>query len=208
VNTFSFSDRGILRSLDPVLNALVRETHLTTLMPQMICSEEQGHLLTMLTQLLRPKRVLELGTFTGYSAICIARGLPSEGHILSVEANDELERFHTKYFPMARVEKQITVQYSTAMAALGSLKGPFEMVFLDADKQHYLAYYEAVLPLMPSGGLLLADNVLWHGQVNIIEDKSLETSALRAFYEHVTGDSRVTQVLLPIRDGLLMVRKN
>ena len=192
---------------DPVLQALVRETHLTTLMPQMLSSPAQGRLLTLLVQLAQPHRVLEIGTFTGYSAICLARGLPPAGHVHTLEANDELARFHRHYFALAGMQERITAHYGPALAVLPTLQGPFQVAFIDADKLHYMAYYEAVLPLLPSGGLLIADNVLWHGQVADAANNSPETVALRAFNTYVCQDGRVEHVLLPLRDGLMLIRK-
>ncbi len=190
-----------------VLYQLERQTHLKTLAPQMLSGRLQGQFLRMLSLLMKPERILEVGTFTGYSALCLAEGLSSRGRLHTVEANLELEYLIRKYIRLAGREEQIVLHLGDAAEVLPGLAGPFDLAFLDAGKQDYRTHYELLLPLLRPGGILLADNVLWSGKVMgpATDD---DTESLRAFNTFVAGDERVEQVLLPLRDGLLLARKH
>lgn len=205
--------------------AIARDTNLHVLNPHMLSGQVQGELLRMLSRMIRPKRILELGTFTGYSALCLAEGLAADGELVTIEHNDELEdtiRRNLSQSPLgARVHfiigdaKQILSASDSSGAAHGIMsynepsKRPFNLVFIDADKREYPAYYELVFPLVAPGGFILADNTLWDG--HIIDpnyDKDKQTLGLREFNRLVADDPRVSQVILPVRDGLTIIYKH
>ncbi len=190
-----------------LLQRLNRETHLKVLYPRMLSGPVQGRFLSMLTKMLAPKRILEVGTFTGYSALCMGEGLPEEGVIDSIELIAEREWLIRKYLEQARIEDRVNLLFGRALDIIPELEGPYELVFLDADKANYSTYYELILPKMPSGGILVADNVLWDGKVVDPNVQDKETNGIRNFNQLVRNDNRVEQVLLPLRDGMLMVRK-
>lgn len=192
--------------LSSLLRELERETHLKTLSPQMISGEYQGQLLRLVSLMLRPLRVLEIGTFTGYSTLCLAAGLPDGGLLHTIEVDDELGWISRKYFAKAGLSEKIVQHTGDAAAILPSLDEPFDLVFLDAGKLNYLEHYELVLPKMRAGGVLLADNVLWDGKV-VRGEREATAEALRVFNAHVHADGRVENLLLPLRDGLLLLRK-
>lgn len=192
--------------LPPLLRELERETHLKTLSPQMISGEYQGQLLRLLSLMLRPMQVLEIGTFTGYSTLCLAAGLPDGGLLHTIEVDDELGWISRKYFAKAGLSEKIVQHTGDAAAVVPMLDEQFDFVFLDAGKMNYLEHYEMVLPKMRAGGVLLADNVLWDGKV-VRGEREATAEALRLFNAHVHADSRVENLLLPLRDGLLLARK-
>lgn len=189
-----------------VLQALERETHLRTLHPQMLSGPVQGMLLQMISRMIRPRRVLEIGTFTGYGAICLAGGLAEDGQLHTIEANDELAPIIYKYIQLAGLREKIMLYLGDAAAVLPHLNDPFDLVFLDAGKMDYAVHYELVLPKIRPGGFLLADNVLWAGKV-LHDEKDATAEALRTFNNMVRADERVENVILPLRDGLMVVRK-
>ncbi|HHJ51339.1 MAG TPA: O-methyltransferase [Phaeodactylibacter sp.] len=195
--------------LGPVLEELRRETHLKTMAPQMLTGPVQGAFLQMLSKLLQPELIVEVGTFTGYSAICLAAGLREGGRLHTIEIDEELLRFGKKYYPRAGMEERIVQHLGDAREILPKLPDGFDLVFLDADKPSYAAYYEICLEKMKPGALLLADNVLWSGKVLNEKDRQTDedTKALHAFNQMVQADPRVENFLLPLRDGLMMVRK-
>lgn len=190
-----------------LLGRLRRETHLNHLYPRMLSGVLQGRLLSMISKLLRPNRILEIGTYTGYSAICLAEGLPPRGILHSIELDPELKSIAGKYITEAGFENKIVLHTGAALEIIPSLNEKFDLVFMDAEKYEYAEYFEAVMPLMPSGGLILADNVLWSGQVTLSEVQDKKTKAVRAFNEKVVSDPRVEVILLPIRDGISLIRK-
>lgn len=190
----------------PVLEALERETHLRTLYPQMLSGPLQGSLLRMISQMLRPRRILEIGTFTGYAAICLAGGLADDGLLHTIEADDELESLIHKYIGLAGLNEKIRLHLGDAAHILPTLDEVFDLVFLDAGKMDYARHYEMALPKMRPGGMLLADNVLWAGKVPA-NDPDATAQALRAFNIMVQEDERVDNLLLPLRDGLMIIRK-
>lgn len=195
-------------SPDPLLYELERETHLKTLAPQMLSGALQGQFLQLLSQLLQPSTILEIGTFTGYASICLARGLSAKGHMHTIEANPELEYLIRKYLDKARLADRVALHIGDAMEVIPRLPGRFDLVFIDAGKQHYQAYYDLVVDRVNPGGLIIADNVLWSGKVATeARTKDADTQELHAFNLHLHKDPRVANLLLPIRDGLLVARK-
>lgn len=192
----------------PVLAALNRETHLKTEQPVMLSGHLQGILLQMLSHMIRPRRILELGTFTGYSAICLAQGLCTDGHLHTIELNEELEDTCRKYFREAGIEDKITLHIGRASEIIPNLDEQWDIVFLDADKPNYCTYFDMVFDRIPVGGYIIADNVLFEGKVMLPEnERGKNGSAMHAFNLKVRQDSRVANILLPIRDGISVIRK-
>ncbi len=199
----------------PVLQQITRSTHLEVINPRMLSGHVQGRVLSMISQMIQPKRILELGTFTGYSALCLAEGLTEDGRLITIEHNDEMEdsiRRNLALSPLGEKVELVIGDAKEAMRRLGErreAKGAevFDLVFIDADKKEYCDYLDLVLPLMREGGWILADNTLWDG--HIIEaayDKDKQTVALRAFNDKVAQDERLETVILPLRDGLTIIR--
>ena len=190
------------------LHELWRATHLQTLHGHMTSGHLQGRLLKMLVEMIRPQRVLEVGTFSGYSALCIAEGLPDGGHLWTYEINDEMEVFTRKWLENSPYNDRITFIIGDAIREAPKLNLVFDMAFLDGDKRTYVESYEAVLPIVKNGGFLLADNTLWDGHVtDSAYDRDRQTQGIRRFNDHVAADPRTEQVILPIRDGLTLIRK-
>lgn len=190
-----------------VLRKLSRETNLKVMMPRMLSGKVQGQFLSILTSLLLPKNVLELGTFTGYSAICIAAGLPKNGRLITIDKNPEIEDIARKYFKESGLEDKIDFRIGNAMELVPQLDEQFDLVFLDADKEHLLDYYQMIFEKVPVGGIILADNILWDGKVLDETCNDRITKEIRAFNDFVQEDQRVENVLLPFRDGLMMIKK-
>jgi len=193
---------------DALLYALNRETHLKTFYPNMLSGKVQGKFLEMVVRMLQPGRILEIGTFTGYSALAMARALPEDGLLYTLDNNEEIESFARRFFEQAAYGSKIRFILGNALQTIPMLNETFDLVFIDADKMHYPDYYEASLKKLRKGGFILADNVLWGGKVvekSKYPDK--ETRGVMAFNELVKNDSRVEQVMLPIRDGLMLIRK-
>lgn len=192
---------------DPLLAELDRETHLRVVQPRMISGHLQGRLLEMVVRMIRPQRILEIGTFTGYSAICMARGLDEGGELHTIEANDELEPIASKYFIRSGLSGRITLHIGSALDIAPSL-GVFDLIFIDGDKREYPQYYDMALShLVRSGSYLLADNILWYGKVaETVPVGDRHTWAIREFNDRVLQDDRVENVILPIRDGLNLIR--
>lgn len=193
---------------DEVLYNLYRETNLTTVYPHMLSGHIQGRFLEMVSHMIRPARILEIGTFTGYSAICMARGLDQNGLLHTIDINDELAGVALKYFGLAGLEKRIVMHTGDACTVIPTLEDGFDLVFIDGDKEQYGAYYNVLLPKVKKGGFILADNVLWGGKVlpgNVTGDK--ETKGIQEFNTLVKLDSRVEKMLLPFRDGIFILRK-
>lgn len=199
----------------PVLQQITRSTHLEVINPRMLSGHVQGRVLSMISQMIQPKRILELGTFTGYSALCLAEGLTEDGKLITIEHNDEMEdsiRRNLALSPLGEKIELVIGDAKEAMRRLGERQeakgaGVFDLVFIDADKKEYCDYLDLVLPLMRKGGWILADNTLWDG--HIIEsayDKDKQTVALRAFNDKVAADNRLEKVILPLRDGLTIIR--
>ncbi|QNR24992.1 O-methyltransferase [Croceimicrobium hydrocarbonivorans] len=190
-----------------LLAQLNRETHLKILQPRMLSGALQGRYLAMISKLARPKYILEIGTYTGYSALCLAEGLQEGGELHTLEINDELETMCKKYFTEAGKAEQIHLHIGDALDTLQNLKRDWDLIFIDADKPRYLDYYKLLIPSLKSGAFILADNVLWSGKV--IEDlqpNDESTLALLEFNTFVQEDDRVENLLLPLRDGLMCIR--
>ena len=188
------------------LIALERETNLTQTMPQMLSGRLQGRILSMFSRLIKPDRILEIGTFTGYSALCLAEGLKTGGELITVEYDTSLRYIIEKYMTLSGLNDKINVVYDDAKKVLDTLTGMFDIVFLDAFKEDYIHYYEKVIPMLKSGGLIIADNVLWSGKV-LEETKDSSAIAIKKFNKHVKNDERVENVIIPVRDGLSIIRK-
>jgi len=192
------------------LARITRDTNLHVLNPHMLSGQVQGELLRMLSRMLRPRRILELGTFTGYSALCLAQGLQENGELITIEHNDELEETIRKNLAQSPAGARVHLIIGDAVQILDKWQAEkFDLVFIDADKREYCAYYERVLPLVKDGGFILADNTLWDGHViDPNYDKEKQTVALREFNRLVAEDERVSQVILPVRDGLTIIYKH
>ena len=192
-----------------VLEAITRDTHVHILNPHMLSGHVQGRVLSMLSHMIRPKRILELGTFTGYSALCLAEGLAEGGRLITIEHNDELEETIQRNLSRSPLCEHIELRIGDCKLVIGDLKNQvFDLVFIDADKREYCTYLDAVYPLVPVGGFILADNTLWDGHIiNPAYDKDKQTLGLRAFNDKLKEDDRFEQVILPLRDGLTLIRK-
>lgn len=192
-----------------VLKKLNRETHAKVLRPRMLSGHMQGKLLEMLSCMFQPSRILEIGTYTGYSAICLAKGLKYGGRLHTIDHNPELEDFTREFFKEAGLENSIEYHIGEALEVLPGLKGPFDLAFIDADKENYLRYYELVMERLRPGGVILADNVLWSGKVlsKQLAANDPEAHALIEFNNFVQQDERVENLMLPFRDGLTIIRK-
>lgn len=174
----------------------------------MISGHIQGLILTMLSKMIRPQNILEVGTFTGYSAICLAKGLVEGGHIYTIEVEDELEHFASRYFEKAGIKNSVVQLIGDAKILIPEIKESFDLVFLDADKKDYCSYYKLVFDKVPSGGYIIADNTLWDGKViQPIDPNDYFTQGIKQFNELIRNDSRVEKVILPIRDGITIIRK-
>ena len=193
---------------DPVLAELNRETWMQTVHPQMLAGHLQGKILEMISCMIRPSRILEIGTFTGYSSICLAKGMAKDGKLTTIEKDDEITDFAKKYISRSLAADSITLLTGDAREIIPGLNDKFGLVYLDADKDEYLEYYELVLPKVTKGGFILADNVLWGGKViEKLDNGDHFTSGIIAFNEHVKQDQRVEQLILPVRDGIMLIRK-
>ena len=193
---------------DPILKRLYRETHLRLVNGRMCSGHLQGTILTLLSRLISPKRILEIGTYTGYSAICLAKGLRTGGLLHTIEINDELEQFASGYFEETGLSDRIVQHIGDATEIIPNLDEKFELAFLDADKRQYLIHYQQILPKITLGGLIIADNTLWGGKVvGKISRTDEQTHAILAFNDFVKHDPRVEATILPIRDGMTLIRK-
>lgn len=191
-----------------VLNHLNRETHLKVLRPRMLSGHLQGRFLSMLSNMIKPERILEIGTYTGYATICLAEGLSESGQIHTVEINAELEQFAHKYFVKVGIQDKVKFHLGNAVDIIPELDETFDLVFIDADKENYSNYFQLIIEKVRPGGLIIADNVLWHGKVlENIADNDTETLGIVEFNKLVQKDIRVENMILPLRDGLMLLRK-
>ncbi|WP_313375659.1 O-methyltransferase [Chishuiella sp.] len=193
-----------------ILGRLRVETFQSTTQPHMISGEYQGRLLSILSKILAPKTILELGTFTGYATLCLAEGLSEDGKIITIDKNDELEYLCRKYFDESEFSSKIDFRVNDAKIELETIQNnTIDLAFIDADKESYPYYFEKVLQLLRPGGAMLVDNVLWYGKVMLEEEdkKDPSTQILKDFNEMVTQDNRVESIILPIRDGITLIRK-
>ena len=205
------SEYYILRHIDPepeYLHRLWRATNLHLLNGRMASGHLQGRLLKMLVQLLRPHYVLEVGTFSGYSALCLAEGLTGDGQLYTFDIDDELEDFTRRWIDGSGLSDRIHFRIGDAIREAPRLGITFDLIFMDGDKRTYCETYEALLPLLRPGGLILADNTLWDGHVcDLAYDHDKQTQGIRRFNDRVAADARVERVMLPLRDGITMIRK-
>lgn len=188
-----------------LLRELTRETHLKVLMPRMITGHYQGRVLSLISCLVRPDSILEIGTYTGYSALCLAEGLTPSGQLITIDKNDELAEIQARYFDRSLYGKQITRYTGLALEVLPNIERVFDLVFIDADKAEYPEYFELVLPKVRKGGIVLLDNVLWSGKVvEPVSQADKTTQILIDFNKKLSEDPRVRTIVLPIRDGLTL----
>ncbi len=191
-----------------VLAKLNRETHLKVVSPRMLSGHLQGRFLSFISKLQQPKLIVEIGTYTGYSALCLAEGLHPEGKLISIDVNEETSSFAKSFIVKTEYANQIELVLADATEYVTTINEPIDLVFIDADKKNYLNYYHLIIDNIKSGGLIIADNVLWSGKITVPEkDMDRETLALHQFNQFVQQDNRVENMLLPIRDGLMVVRK-
>lgn len=191
-----------------VLHLVNRDTHVYNLRPRMCSGHLQGKLLKMFVRMIKPRRVLELGTFTGYSALAMAEGLAEDAELHTVEIDDELEDFICEHFDASPRREQIHLHIGDAAVVVPQLGGQFDLVFIDANKRNYCDYYHLVMPLVPVGGFIIADNTLWDGKVaNLPQKIDSQTAGILAFNDLVANDDRVEKVIIPIRDGLTVIHK-
>lgn len=191
-----------------ILKQLSRETHLKTVAPQMLSGHVQGALLRAISRMIRPQNVLEIGTFTGYSAICLAGGIPEGGILHTVECNRELEEIAMKYFKLAGVQDKVKLHIGDAFVIVPSIQGPFDLVFIDANKDDYIRYFEMIIGKVLGGGFIIADNTLWYGNVlDNYSGPSREPGGMAEFNDYLLTRKDVECLLLTVRDGLTIIRK-
>ena len=201
----------ILAHISPegeMLRRLNRETHLYHLRPRMCSGHLQGRLLKMFVRMIAPKAILELGTFTGYSALCLAEGIAPDGVVHTIEIDDELEDFIRAHFDASEYGSRIVLHIGDAEQIIPTLDTRFDLVFIDANKSDYVAYYEMAMQVLNPGGFIIADNTLWDGKVVTCTEKiDAQTAGILAFNDHVAADDRVEVVIIPLRDGLTIIHK-
>ena len=191
-----------------LLNELNRQTHLNILQPRMLSGHLQGRILSFLSKSIQPKVILEIGTYTGYSALCMAEGLQNDGVLYTIDINKELATFAQQYFNKSSYKNLIKMMVGNALEIIPKLNFNWDLVFIDADKENYSNYFDSVIERLNKGGMIIADNVLWSGKVTRpTSKKDIETKALKIFNEKVHADSRVSNVLLPVRDGMMIMIK-
>jgi predicted O-methyltransferase YrrM len=194
-------------ALDELLHEIETDTLANHPHAQMLSGHVQGKVLEFFSKMIAPKRILEVGTFTGFSALCLAKGLTGDGKLVTVELRPDDAATAQKYFARAGVEQKIELHVGDALEIIPTLHESWDLVFIDADKVNYINYYELTLPSVKSGGWILADNVFFHGEVLEVNAKGKNVKAIQAFNEHVKNDNRVEQAMLTIRDGLLLIQK-
>lgn len=193
----------------PLLAQLNRETHAKVLQSRMLSGQMQGRLLSLFSTMMRPRRILEIGTYTGYSALCLAEGLTDDGRLITIDVNEELESFTRSFFDKSPLGNKIDFRIANAVELIPTLNDTFDIVFIDADKMNYGMYYDLVFDKVRSGGVIIADNVLWSGKVVQTEKKiDKDTQALLDFNQKIHNDPRVSHLLLPVRDGLMIAQKH
>lgn len=191
-----------------LLNELNRQTHIKVIQPRMLSGHLQGRILSLLSQSIRPKTILEIGTYTGYSALCMAEGLQKNGQLYTIDNNKEIAPFANKYFNKSSYKNLIKMIVGNALDVIPDLNLKWDLVFIDADKENYSNYFDAIIENVNQGGMIIADNVLWSGKVTKPTSKNdVETQALKSFNGKVHSDSRVSNVLMPVRDGMMIMIK-
>ena len=197
---FSSEEPGILAELN-------RETYVNHLFPRMLSGHHQGRFLSMISKMLNPKRILEIGTYTGYSALCLAEGLAEDGILHTIELNNENEDIIRKYIKKTGNTNRIILHFGEALNIIPEIDETFDIAFLDADKESYIEYFNLVIDKIRPGGIILADNVLWDGKVLDQKSKDKESVGIRMFNDHIKNDTRIDHILLTIRDGIMIIRK-
>lgn len=192
---------------DPVLEDLYRQTHIRFVNPNMVSGHLQGKLLELISCMISPGNILEIGTFTGYSAICLSKGLRPGGKLITIELNDELSAFAQSFFCRAGADAKITQLTGKAQDIIPGLDHMFDLVFIDADKREYIEYYNLIIDKVKPGGFILADNVLWGGKVVEKETVDLQAQGIINFNKMIRRETRIENVIIPIRDGLMLIRK-
>lgn len=190
----------------PLLTQIYRETQLKVLMPRMASGHYQGRLFSMLSKIILPKKILEIGTFTGYATLCFAEGLATDGKIITLDINEELEERVRSYFELAGLTGVIDYRIGDATKLLKTINEIFDLVFIDADKKNNLAYYELVFDKVRPGGIIIVDNVLWSGKV-LNQNTDTATANINHFNNFIHADNRVEKLILPVRDGVFIIRK-
>lgn len=191
-----------------LLRRLNRNTHAHVMAPRMLSGHMQGRFLSMISWMVRPRRILEIGTYTGYSALCLAEGLTEDGFLITIDQNEELESFARSYWQQSPLNDRIDLRIGPAADIIPTLHETFDLVFIDADKQNYALYFDLILDNVRPGGIILADNVLWSGKVVApLKPSDQDTRAVQDFNRKVQDDSRVENILLPVRDGIMLMRK-
>ncbi|MBA3971058.1 MAG: class I SAM-dependent methyltransferase [Bacteroidetes bacterium] len=199
--TYSQSESDVLKKLN-------RDTHAKIMMPRMLSGHMQGNLLSMLSKMIKPTQILEVGTYTGYSAICLAQGLTQHGKLHTIDINEELEDMVRLFFDEAGLTTKVNYCIGNALSIIPTIEEEFDLVFIDADKKNYAAYYDLVFDKVRNGGYIIADNVLWSGKVLDAADKmDADTKAIHDYNTKIHNDDRVEHMLLPVRDGLMIARK-
>lgn len=192
-----------------LLNDLYRETYLKVLNPRMISGHYQGRILSLISKIISPKKILEIGTYTGYSAICLCEGMDKDGILHTIDNNKELIEIQNKYFKKANLEDKIVQHSGDAKNIIPSIDEEFDIVFIDADKESYPEYYDLIINKVRSGGIIIADNILWSGKIlEKVEKDDQATKSIIQFNNKIIKDDRVKNIILPIRDGLNIIRKN
>lgn len=189
-----------------LLKSIDRETNLKVLLPRMISGHYQGRVLSMISKLIKPDRILEIGTFTGYATLCLAEGLSEKGIIYTIDINKELKELVQANFRKSEFNDQIIIHFGSALNIISQLDEVFDLVFIDADKKNNTNYYELVINKLKSGGVIIVDNVLWSGKV-LNDETDKDTAGIKSFNELVNNDKRVEKIILPVRDGLFIIRK-
>jgi len=190
-----------------ILAELNRETYVNHLFPRMLSGHHQGRFLSMMSKMLNPKRILEIGTYTGYSALCLAEGLAENGVLHTIEINNENEDIIRKYIEKTGNTNKIVLHFGEALSIIPNIDETFDMVFLDADKESYIEYFNIVIDKIRPGGIILADNVLWDGKVLDQKSNDKESVGIRTFNDYIKNDTRIDHILLTIRDGIMIIRK-
>jgi predicted O-methyltransferase YrrM len=191
-----------------LLSNLNRDTHLKVVSPRMLSGHLQGRFLSFISKLQKSQLILEIGTYTGYSALCLAEGLAESGKLISIDVNEETSSYAQSFIDKSDYQNQIKLVVADAKDFIHTISNPIDLVFIDADKKNYLAYYQLIIEKLNTGGIIIADNVLWSGKITMPEgEMDRETLALHEFNEFVQNDGRVENMLLPIRDGLMVIRK-
>lgn len=191
-----------------ILNDLNRETHLKILNPRMLSGHYQGRILSLVSKIIKPKTVLEIGTYTGYSTICLSEGLDNNGSIHTIDHNEELLVIQNKYFKKAGISEKVKQYTGDATKIIKKLNLDFDLVFIDADKENYPLYFDLIIEKVKPGGVIIADNILWSGKIlEKVEEEDYATKSIIEFNDKVKNDDRVETIILPIRDGLSLIRK-